>query len=400
MAALSAEVGVAAAARIRSAAMTKSILICGAGIGGLTAGIALRQRGFSVRIFERAARLEPAGAGITVQVNAMRVMQRLGLDGPIVAAGAVVDGGALRRSDGRVLRSMDQANLAQQYGAPFVAIHRARLQDILLNAFGPEHVTTGAAATRVTTSAGGAAVTLADGTTHDAAVVVGADGLRSTVRETLFGPEPLRAADQVSWRGVCPRSAAGRDRGGETWGRGARFGFVPISGEQVYWYAVVDTSAAPPESADQLTTLTDAYRAWHAPIPALLRATDPAHVLRTELFDRPPTKVWGRDAATLLGDAAHPMTPNLGQGGCQAIEDAWVLARELARDPSPAGLRRYEAARQARTKRFVEESWRFGKLAQSSSALLIAVRNVAMGLVPESLMQKSLAWSFDFDPDA
>ncbi|MEO6028199.1 MAG: FAD-dependent monooxygenase [Candidatus Binatia bacterium] len=380
--------------------MTKPILICGAGIGGLTAGIALRQRGFSARIFERAGKLEPAGAGITVQVNAMRVMQRLGLDGPIVAAGAVVDGGALRRSDGRVLRSMDQANLAQQYGAPFVAIHRARLQDILLNAFGIEHVTTAAAVTSVTTSSGGAAVTLADGTTHDAAVVIGADGLRSTVREALFGPEPLRAADQVSWRGVSPRSAAGADHGGETWARGARFGFVPISGEQVYWYAVMDKTAAPPESADQHAVLIDAYRAWHAPIPALLRAADPAHVLRTELFDRPPTSVWGRDAATLLGDAAHPMTPNLGQGGCQAIEDAWVLARELARDPSPAGLRRYEVARQTRTKRFVEESWRFGKLAQSSNPLLIAVRNFAIGLVPESMMQKSLAWSFDFDPDA
>jgi 2-polyprenyl-6-methoxyphenol hydroxylase-like FAD-dependent oxidoreductase len=132
----------------------------------------------------------------------------------------------------------------------------------------------------------------------------------------------------------------------------------------------------------------------------MLRTTDPARVLRTELFDRPPSTAWGRDAVTLLGDAAHPMTPNLGQGGCQAIEDAWVLARELARDASPAGLRRYEAARQPRTRRFVEESWRFGKVSQSSSPLFMAVRNFAMGALPESLMQRSLAWSFDFDPDA
>jgi 2-polyprenyl-6-methoxyphenol hydroxylase-like FAD-dependent oxidoreductase len=395
--------------------MARPIVICGAGIGGLTAGIALRQRGFDVRIFERAAKLEPAGAGITVQVNAMRVMQRLGVADAIAAAGALVDGGAIRRSDGRVVRSMDQAGLAQHYGAPFVAIHRSRLQEVLLAAFGPERVTTGAAVTGVapdtsgrgttratgaTTHADGATVTLADGTTHEAAVVVGADGLRSTVREALFGPEPLRAAGQTSWRGICPRAAIGDALGGETWGRGARFGFVAISDAEVYWYAVMDTSAAPPESADQHAALTDFYRTWHAPIPDMLRTTDPACVLRTELFDRPPSATWGRDAVTLLGDAAHPMTPNLGQGGCQAIEDAWVLARELARDASPAGLRRYEAARQPRTRRFVEESWRFGKLSQSSSPLLMAVRNFAMGMLPEPLMQRSLAWSFDFDPDA
>ena len=142
------------------------------------------------------------------------------------------------------------------------------------------------------------------------------------------------------------------------------------------------------------------YRDWHAPIPQLVAATDPSRVLRTELFDRPPADVWGRGPVTLLGDAAHPMTPNLGQGGCQAIEDAWVLARELARDPSPAGLRRYEAARMPRTRRFVVESWRFGKIAQTSNRLVIALRNLAMRLAPESRMQASLAWAFAFDPDA
>ena len=380
--------------------MTRPIVICGAGIGGLTAGIALRQRGFDVRIYERAAKLEPAGAGITVQVNAMRVMQRLGIADAIAAAGALVDGGAIRRSDGRVLRSMDQAGLAERYGAPFVAIHRSRLQDVLLDAFGAERVTTGAAVTAVTATPAGATVTLGDGGTVEAAIVVGADGLRSTIRGALFGPEPLRAAEQTSWRGICPRAAAGEALGGETWGRGARFGFVQISAAQVYWYAVMDNAAAPPESADQHAALVDFYRSWHAPIADMLGATDPAGVLRTELFDRPPSTDWGRDAVTLLGDAAHPMTPNLGQGGCQAIEDAWVLARELARDPSPASLRRYEAARQPRTRRFVDESWRFGKVSQSSNPLLIGVRNFAMGMLPESMMQRSLAWSFDFDLDA
>lgn len=379
--------------------MTKRILVGGAGIGGLTAGLALTRRGFDVRVFERAAKLEPAGAGITVQVNAMRVMQRLGIADAIAAAGALVESGALRRSDGRVLRAMHQLELVREYGAPFVALHRGRLQDVLLAAFGAERVVTGAAVSGVAARDDGASVTLADGTTHEAAFVVGADGLRSAVRDSLFGAEPLRAAGQISWRGICPRRTSGDDVGGESWGRGARFGFVPISVNRVYWYAVMDTPMAPPEDADQHAALTRFYRDWHAPIPEMLNATDPSAVIRTELFDRPPSTTWGWGAVTLLGDAAHPMTPNLGQGGCQAIEDAWVLARELARDPSPEGLRRYETLRQPRTKRFVEESWRFGKVSQSSNPLLIGVRNLAMRIAPESAMQRSLAWSFDFDLD-
>jgi 2-polyprenyl-6-methoxyphenol hydroxylase-like FAD-dependent oxidoreductase len=380
--------------------MTRPIVIAGAGIGGLTAGIALRQHGFTVRVLERAAALDPVGAGITVQVNAMRVMQRLGIADAITAAGATVESGAIRRADGRVLRAMNQLDLVREYGAPFVAIHRARLQDVLLTAFGAEHLVTGIAVTEVTTGADGATVKLADGTSHDAAIVVGADGLRSTVRAALFGPEPLRAAEQIAWRGICPRSAAAGDPGGESWGRSARFGFVAINDREVYWYAAIDSAVSPPEHADQHAAMMDFYRGWHAPIPDLLRTTDPARVIRTELFDRVPIDTWGRGAVTLLGDAAHPMTPNLGQGGCQAIEDAWVLARELARDPSPEGLRRYETARRARTKRFVEESWRFGRLAQSSNPVVMGLRNLALRLVPDSLTQKSLAWSFDFDPDA
>jgi len=379
--------------------MKAPVLICGAGIGGLTAGIALRQRGFPVRIFERASQLEPVGAGITVQVNAMRVMRRLGLADDIAAAGAPLATAWIRTWQGRVLRSMDQGMLARKYGEPFVAIHRARLQELLLRAVGDGQVTTGAAAVGVAVEAERAMVTFADGSTEAAPLVVGADGLHSAVRAALFGTEPLRAAEQIAWRGVSPRQLADGDSGGESWGRGARFGFVPISRDDIYWYAAIDAAAAPPPAAEQHAALVDFYRGWHAPIPDLIRATDPGRVLRTELSDRVPTDLWGRGPVTLLGDAAHPMTPNLGQGGCQAIEDAYVLARELARDPSAAGLRCYEAARLGRTRRFVEESWRFGKLSQASNPLLMGVRNLAMRLVPRAAVEASLAWSFGFDPE-
>ena len=212
-----------------------SILICGGGIGGLTAGIALAQRGLDVRVLERAATLEPAGAGITVQVNAMRVMQRLGLADQIADAGAFLTEAAIRTSDGQVLRAMDQRGIVREQGAPFVAIHRARLQDVLVRGLGRDRLVTGATVTAVAAADEGARVTLADGSTHAADVVVGADGLHSTVRAALFGAAPARAAGQMSWRGIAPRRAGGDDPGGESWGRGARFGFVPIGAEEVYW---------------------------------------------------------------------------------------------------------------------------------------------------------------------
>ena len=369
--------------------MTRPIVIAGAGIGGLTAGIALRQRGFSVRVLERAAALDPVGAGITVQVNAMRVMQRLGIADAITAAGATVESGAIRRADGRVLRAMNQLDLVREYGAPFVAIHRARLQDVLLTAFGAEHLVTGVAVTEVTTGADGATVKLADGTSHDAAIVVGADGLRSTVRAALFGPEPLRAAGRS--RGAASARAPPRP----AIPAASRGVAAPASASsrsttrEVYWYAAIDSAVSPPEQADQHAAMMDFYRGWHAPIPDLLRTTDPARVIRTELFDRVPIDTWGRGAVTLLGDAAHPMTPNLGQGGCQAIEDAWVLARELARDPSPAGP---QALRGGTTS--ADEALRRRVVALREDRAVVESRRrwasatSRMRLVPESAMQR------------
>jgi 2-polyprenyl-6-methoxyphenol hydroxylase-like FAD-dependent oxidoreductase len=251
---------------------------------------------------------------------------------------------------------------------------------------------------RVTQDARGVVAGFADGREVHGDLLVGADGVHSVVRATLHGGQPPTYAGYTAWRAVVPFDTE-RLQAGESWGRGARFGRVGMSGGRVYWYATANAPEGQ-RNADEKAALLDLFRGWHAPIPALIEATAPGAILRNDIYDRPPLKTWGRGRITLLGDAAHPMTPNLGQGGCQAIEDAWVLARALARDPSPQGLRRYEAARHPRTRRFVLESWRFGKIAQTSNRLVIAVRNALVRMAPESRMQASLAWAFDFDLDA
>jgi 2-polyprenyl-6-methoxyphenol hydroxylase-like FAD-dependent oxidoreductase len=151
---------------------------------------------------------------------------------------------------------------------------------------------------------------------------------------------------------------------------------VPIGADEVYWYAVLDTPAAPPADADQHAALVRVYRDWHAPVPQLVAATDSRRVLRTELFDRPPADAWGHGPVTLLGDAAHPMTTNLSQGACQVLEDAAELANRLgAGDGVEAALRAYERTRIARTTPVVKQSWRIARVGALRAPLACAVRN-------------------------
>ncbi len=371
------------------------VAIAGGGIGGLTLAIALARRGITARVFERAERLEPVGAGITMQVNAMRVFERLGLANAVTAAGRVLAVGALRTPNGKVLRSLQL--LDDSSSDRSVAIHRARLHEVLVAALPPETLVTGTAIAGVAIEGDGATLEHADGTRTAARIVVGADGIHSAIRTALHGEQPLRDSGQIAWRGIAPHAFADDEPSGETWGRRARFGIVPISATDTYWFAVLDAADSPPETADQRAALRELFASWHEPIPALLDTEGP--VIRTPILDRPPIDEWGNGSVTLLGDAAHPMTPNLGQGGCQAIEDAWVLAAALGKGLDATALRRYERARNQRARRFVDESWKFGKLAQTPSGIVRALRNTAMRVLPQRMLDSRIAWTRDFDPD-
>jgi len=226
-------------------------------------------------------------------------------------------------------------------------------------------------------------------------VLIGADGLRSVVREGLPGADaaPPRYAGYSAWRAVLPFQSEALPEGYscETWGRGRRFGYVPLGRGRVYWFATENTphalGAAPPSKSALLERFGD----WHAPIPALLEATEEGVILHNPIFDRDPAEVWGEGRVTLLGDAVHPTTPNLGQGACQAIEDAVVLARCLAGQAEVEGaLRAYEAARRKRTSEITLLSRRFGSMAQASHPLVCRLRDTVMRMTPPRLLQKQL----------
>lgn len=372
------------------------VVIAGAGIGGLTAGCALRRSGFEVTVLERAPVLAAVGAGITVQANAMQALGRLGLDAAVSAAGLAMDRSEIRRADGRVLASTSLGALAKTLGARSVAIHRARLQQVLLDALGANAVRTGAEVVGFEATDAGVAVTLAGGEVVRGDALVGADGLRSVVRAGLHGPAEPVYAGYTTWRGVTRGGASElgvRDgEAAEMWGRGRRFGYVGIGHGEVYWFAVADAPAGGRDEAGRVpAALAERFGDFAAPAPELLARVVEADVVRTDVYDRPPLDAWGRGLVTLLGDAAHPMTPNLGQGGCQAIEDALVLGESLATASDlAAGLRAYEAKRAPRARWFVEQSRSAGRVAQASGRFACALRDTALRLLPARVLERQL----------
>jgi 2-polyprenyl-6-methoxyphenol hydroxylase-like FAD-dependent oxidoreductase len=384
------------------ARVERPIAIVGGGIGGLAAAAALARAGLPVEVFERAPEIREVGAGLTIQCNAVLALARIGLAERVIAAGVPIRRTRIRLRSGRTLAEPPVEPLYAELGAPALGIHRATLQRILLDAAGPERVHTGAECTGFAAGAEGVTVRFSDGREVAARALVGADGLRSVVRAQLLGDGAPRYAGYVSWRGVTADAAAfaGLEATAfESWGRGRRFGGVAIDGARYYWFAVADAPAGGrdgPEGAR--AALLGLLRGWHEPVERLVAATPEGAILRTDTCDRPPVETWGAGPVTLLGDAAHPMTPNLGQGACQAIEDAVVLADCAARAPDlAAALRRYEARRRPRTRWLQERSWRLGRVAQWKSPLACAARNAVLRLAPARAMLADLrrTWRFE-----
>jgi len=337
--------------------MSDPILVAGAGIGGLAAAVALRAAGHETLLIERAPEIRELGAGITVQINGMRALRRLGVADRVASRGAVIREASIRTWDGTVLSTDPLADLAIEYGTPCVGIHRGRLQGALLEAATEHGLVLGKAITGVSQDSSGVTVSLDDGSTRRGSLLVGADGIRSTVRAALHGRTDPDYAGYSIWRAICARPASvPADIIRVYWGPSCRFGFVPISATEVYWYCTQVEPEHGLQPDDVVASLRARHQGWDSPVTELIAATDPAALFRTAIADRPALPSWGLGRVTLLGDAAHPMTPNLGQGACQALEDAVALASCLSAhgaDPV-AALREYERLRMPRAHRVVE----------------------------------------------
>ena len=343
------------------------IAIVGGGIGGLTAACALQERGFDVDVYERSAELREVGAGLQLGPNAVRVLTALGFRDKIFSFSYdAKDFVSLNWDDGAV-RAREELGAEKKFGAKYLMAHRADLYSLMVDKVSAKHVHLGMTAAAVRNTAGGAAVRFEGGEEIEADLVIASDGIRSKVRELLFGADRPRYTGQIGWRGMIPIEeapeffeCAGISPRTQYCGFLGPKGHVimyPIrAGKVLNFFAGYfmdqwgEESWTVPSSVQEMK---DAFAGWNPELLALMDKFDT--VFKWGLYDRDPIETWTQERIALLGDAAHPMMPTLAQGAAICIEDAYALARHLdaGRADVVAALKAYEAERRPRANRVV-----------------------------------------------
>jgi 2-polyprenyl-6-methoxyphenol hydroxylase-like FAD-dependent oxidoreductase len=294
----------------------KKVLIIGGGIGGLAAAIALRKVGIAATVYESSNALREIGAGLTLWKNAVRAIEKLGLSNELAAIGMPMTEGGVRSWRGDVL-SETFVDRHDSSAVQATVVRRSELLAMLSAALDEGVVQLQAKCVGFKQDDVGVWAQFADGSEVFGDALIGADGIHSVVRSQLFGKEKPRYSGYTGWRGVAhlehehiPAATT------ESWGRGRRFGLAPIRQGQVIWYATLNIAEGTADDPiGRKKRLLALFGDWHEPIKAVIEATDESAILHNDIYDRKPVQHWSRGRVTLLGDAAHPMTPNLGQGG-------------------------------------------------------------------------------------
>ena len=304
-----------------------SVGIIGGGIGGVTAAVALRHFGIDATVYEKASKLREMGAGMVLWANATRVLSELGLLDKVLAASGATENFLVRKHSGEILMEIATGD----FEVPSVCIPRAELLSILVSALPPENIKLAHEFKNLTQTGGKVCVNFNE-TTAEHDVLIGADGLRSRVRGEIFGfREPLYHGYMI-WRGIGYgiSGAIAPNTSSETWGKGKRFGILNTGNDRFTWYATANLPFSHQDSAKgRRAELLEMFDGWHTPIADLIASTPENLILKHGAHDHASMRNWVKQRVALLGDAAHACTPNLGQGGGMAIEDALVLAKSL-----------------------------------------------------------------------
>ena len=367
------------------------IAIVGGGIGGLTAALALREFGFEAEVYEQAPALLDVGAAIALWPNALRVLDRLGLKATILEHAGEMD--EIRWLDHRG-HLLNRVSIPQS-----VALHRADLQSTLLHALPPGWIRLGHTFKAYDDRKNKIVASFTQSDEIEADLLIGADGIHSRVRQKLLNDEQPSYRGYTVWRGISsvfphslpPATAI------EIHGRGQRFGIGPVGNGRAGWWATAN-STTQNHTPDAQHELLNLFHGWPEPALQLIAATQPEHILTTAAFDRDPNRIWGSGRVTLLGDAIHPTTPNLGQGGCQAMEDALVLARCFEKYGAiEQALRKYEGCRYQRTAAITRYSRFYGNAGQWENPLGRAGKTFFLSLAPEAVLRRLVRRVFDYD---
>lgn len=368
----------------------KQIAIIGGGIAGLTFARCLSNGHFDIHVFEKKDAFGEIGAAISVFPNALCVMEELGLLQEILNCSGHIKKIFLKTSRGTILSKSEPKG---EY--PVICIHRADLHKILLHNVEAQLYTNYALKTILHRDNGQVQLNFENGETKIFDAVIGADGIHSVVRQHIINDgKPVFRGYNI-WRGVV-KTDFDIGYGSETFGKGQRVGIVPIKDGIYGWWATCNEGFmqddSPENTKDKLKRL---FGNWHYPIPELIENTD--NILKNSLIDRIPKKGWTMGNATLIGDAAHPTTPNLGQGGCMAMEGAYILSKSIQKyGLTKKAFDRYEDLQFLRSKTIVSESLKLGKMGQLTNPVLIALRNFAFRAMPSSVAMKMVDKFFSY----
>jgi len=366
------------------------VAIIGAGIGGLTAAVAMHLRGIDVDVYEQASEIGEIGAGVSLSPNAIKAFRSLGLYEQIADIGFESDNQLVRAWDtGDIVSKVFRKGVYErEFGAPYLSMHRADLVDVLRRQLPGGVFHLNARCVGVDTGASGASARFADGKTIEADLIVGADGIRSAVRHSLFGETAPRFTGSVCWRGLVPIDAfpAGLISTDLTLYMGPRshvIHFMVRGGKLINFVAHVETSKWTGESWTQecdRSEVMDTFAGWHAPLLQLLGSSQ--RYYKWALYDREPLDRWTEGRVTLLGDSAHAMLPHIGQGACMAIEDGYALAAFVSQMPHDlsGALEHYERLRLPRTRHAVLEARARGKEMHLTSKWARIKRDVRIAL--------------------
>ncbi|TCP69879.1 FAD-dependent monooxygenase [Baia soyae] len=376
--------------------MRKKVIIIGGGIAGLSAAIALQKLGFDVNIYEEYPERKPAGAGIVLASNALKGLDHLGIYQQVKNHGRSIHGLTLLSEKGKHLSK-------QTIPSPFeqISIHRADLHLLLSSAVQPDTVYMGKKCIHFEQDETGVTVFFQDHSKATGDFLLATDGIHSVIRKNLLPSTQLRYAGYTCWRGVITQSNVNciPEDATETWGIKGRFGIVPLPNQQIYWYALIN---APYQSAQysayQAKDLFEHFKDYHDPIPSILNGNANNKMIHNDIIDIPSLQRFAFHRILLMGDAAHAITPNLGQGACQAIEDAVVLAHCLKNNPSVhKAFSEFEAKRLKRTETISRYSRLVGKMAQVDNPFLSLLRNTLLKRIPKSVNRKQLEYLYKVD---
>ena len=370
--------------------MKKKVAIIGGGIAGLTFANCLSNKEYEIYIFEKKQEFGEVGAAISVFPNALSVIDKIGLLDPVLETSGKFENVFLKTQNGGVL---SESKPKSDY--PVICTHRTDLHRVLLSNIKAKLHTNKCVSCLNNLENGQVEIIFNDNSKGVFDAVIGADGIRSAVRKQIINDEDPIYRGYNIWRGVV-KTKFDAGYASETYGKGQRVGIVPIKDGVYGWWATCNEDFLekdePEGTKEKLKRL---FGDWHDPIPELIENTE--EIIKNSLFDRVPKKGWTRGNVTLIGDAAHPSTPNLGQGGCMAIEGAYLLANCINKyGLCPKAYETYEKHQFPRSKKIVNESLKLGKMGQITNPVLISLRNFFFKVIPSSVAMKMIDKYFSY----